>query len=128
MSKSGHDHSSPLYHHEAIPYPIRRGDYLDHQASTYALAENAVQEGRFDDAVELGRYTVREAVEAHELFRDWIPEISDFIRANGVDDATLNADTTRVTDLLALPDGVPFDPEAGWNAYVATIEAFAGAW
>lgn len=116
---------SPLVHHDNMGYAIRRGSYLDHAQSTYRLAEAALREGRFDDAAELGQYTVREAVEAHELFRDWIAEIPTYMRGKGIDEATIGAEEARLGELLRFDDGTPFDPEAGWTAYEASITAFA---
>lgn len=63
---------NPLVLHEAIGYEIRQSHYLEYAMSTFTLAEQAVKEGRFSDAARLGNYTTREAVEAHELYRDWI--------------------------------------------------------
>ncbi|MFT3730658.1 MAG: hypothetical protein QM780_04420 [Hyphomicrobium sp.] len=127
MSVNDDDSDSPLVYHEAIGYQIRRGSYLDHSASTYTLAENAVRDGRFHDAAELGRYTVREAVEAHELYRDWIIEIRAFLDQRGVDRKTIDADEKRIRDLIKLDADIDFDPEAGWKSYNAAIEAFASA-
>lgn len=127
MSGIDSDDGSPLVHHEAIGYKIRRGGYLDHALSTYALAEEAVREGRFQAASELGKYTVREAVEAHELYRDWIIEIRAFLEQRGVAREVVDVEERRVRDLLKLESDVEFDPESGWKCYVATIEAFASA-
>ena len=48
MTAKADNDASPLVHHEAIGYEIRRGGYLEHAASTYTLAEMAVREGRFE--------------------------------------------------------------------------------
>lgn len=117
----------PLVHHEAIGYEIRSGGYLEHAASTYALAATAISEGRFQDAVQLGRYTVREAVEAHELYRDWIVEIRAFLKSRGAAEDVIDRDEGRIRDLIKLDNGAAFDPEAGWASYNAAIDAFAAA-
>ena len=119
--------ASPLVHHEAIGYEIRRGGYLDHAASTYVLADKALAEGRFQDAAELARYTIREAVEAHELYRDWIVEIRAFLEARGVATQVIDAEERRIRDLVKNADGTEFDPEAGWARYNALIEACASS-
>lgn len=117
----------PLVHHDAIGYQVRRGGYLEHATSTYTLAEHAVRDGRFSDAAELGRYTVREAVEAHELFRDWIARIPRYMAERGVPGEAIAEDEARIAALLRSPDGSTFDPDAGWAAYIEGIEAFASA-
>ncbi len=127
MSAREREPSSPLVMHEAIGYEIRRGNYLEHAASTYTLAAAAIVEGRFQDAIDLGRYTVREAVEAHELYRDWIVEIKGYLRERGVSEDMIASEERRIRDLLKFDDGGEFDAEAGWASYNATIEAFAAA-
>lgn len=127
MSTTPEARLSPLMHHEAIGYEIRRGGYLEHAASTYTLAEKAVREARYDAAAVLGRYTIREAVEAHELYRDWIVGIREFLRSRGVGAERIEAGEQRVRDLLVLDDGTAFDPDAGWASYTAAIEAFSAA-
>lgn len=127
MSDNSTDGTSPLVRHEAIGYDIRRGGYLEHAASTYAMAGQAVRDGRFQHASDLGRYTVREAVEAHELYRDWIVEIRGYLIAKGIAATTIDAEERRIRDLLRLDGEVAFDPEAGWASYTANIEAFAAA-
>lgn len=118
---------SPLVHHEAIGYEIRRGGYLEHAVSTYRLAETAIKARRFQDALELGRYTIREAVEAHELYRDWIVEIRAYLEGRGVSLSVIDAEERRIRDLLKFDNGVEFDAEAGWASYNMAIEAFAAA-
>lgn len=127
MQKTSDDQTSPLVLHEAIGYKIRRGGYLEQAASTYTLAHDAINEGRFEDAIELARYTIREAVEAHELYRDWIIEIKAFLEGRGVSKDVIDQEEQRIRGLLKFDDGVAFDPEAGWASYNAAIEACAAA-
>jgi len=115
----------PLRHHPAIGANIRAGAYGDHAASTYALAEAAAREGRGQDAAELARYTVQEALEAYELFTAWCREVPDFIAGRGVAPERLAADAARLAALWAGPDGAAFDGAAGWARYTGLIEAFA---
>ena len=70
---------------------------------------------------------VREAIEAHELYRDWIVEIRSYLIAKGVAATTIDAEERRIRDLLKLDGMVAFDPEAGWASYTANIGAFAAA-
>ena len=118
---------SPLEHHPGLGYRIRKGSWTDHQVSTYTLAETALAEGRFDDARELGRYTVREALEAHELYRDWLVQTEEFLLDSGVSAADMATEIERIAALLVLPDGSPFDAEAGWRAYEELIDRFSSA-
>lgn len=119
--------SSPLQTHPGLGYRIRKGTWLDHQVSTYTLAEQAIAGHRFGDAGELGRYTIREALEAHELYRDWLAQTEAFILDRGVSQEDMAAEQDRIARLLTLPDGAAFDPEAGWATYTGLIEQFATA-
>ncbi|RJG09020.1 hypothetical protein D3879_24680 [Pseudomonas cavernicola] len=119
--------SGPLRWHDAIGYEIRRGDYLEHSTSTYTLAEEALKARRFSDAEQLGRYTIRESVEAHELYRDWIVEIKKYVLDRGVSEGTLSEEEARIKDLLKHDNGEDFDAEAGWESYKSEIESFAVA-
>ncbi len=119
--------TSPLQTHAGLGYRIRKGTWADHQISTYTLAEQAIAEHRFQDAGELGRYTIREALEAHELYRDWLAQTEQFIIDGGVSRTDMDGEQTRIAELLRLPDGATFDPEAGWQAYTDLIESFSSA-
>jgi hypothetical protein len=119
--------SSPLEMHTGLGYRIRKGGWRDHETSSYVLAEQAIAENRFEDACELGRYTIREALEAHELYRDWLVQTEAFLLAGGVGEDIVNAEQMRVAELLKLPNGASFDAEAGWQQYTDEIERFADA-
>jgi hypothetical protein len=105
--------------------PARIGALAEKARSTYALAREALKGGRPQEAARLGRHTVEEAREAYELYRDWIGEIRDFLTAEGLAATDLAVDERRLTDLLRLEDGRPFDLDAGWRNYIARIEDFA---
>lgn len=113
--------------HPGLGYAIRKGGWRDHQTSTYSLAERAIADGRFADAEELGRYTVREAMEAHELYRDWLAQTVDFLLAGGVSVNDVAAEQNRIAEILKLPDGSAFDADQGWNDYRDLIDRFAAA-
>ena len=107
--------SGPLVHHPEIGARVRAGAYGDHAASTYALAKDAMGEGRGADAAELARYTVQEALEAYELFTAWNRDIPDFLAGRGVAPETIAAEAARLAGLLTGPDGTRFDGDAGWR-------------
>lgn len=127
VSLGGTGSNSPLEHHAGLGYAIRKGGWSEHQKSTYTLAEEAVAEGQFSDARELGRYTVREALEAHELYRDWLEQTAEFLLKGGVNADDLAIEQARISELLKLPDGSAFDPEQGWQEYMNLIDRFSDA-
>ncbi|MBO6554302.1 MAG: hypothetical protein JJ926_12970 [Roseitalea sp.] len=118
--------TGPLVWHEGTGYEIRAGSYADHATSTYTLAERAIADGRFGDAAELAQYTIREALEAFELFTQWTGEIPNYMLHHGVSADDLAEDEKRIGRLLACENGQPFDGAAGWDQYnrliTSTIE------
>lgn len=118
---------SPLQQHDGLGYRIRAGSWHDHQTSTYTLAERALAEGRFRDAEDLGRYTIQEALEAHELYRDWLEQTAAFIAEGGITKTAIANEQARISELLKLPDGTAFDAEKGWSDYTGLIDKFATA-
>ena len=106
---------------------VRAGDPSSQGASTYRLAAAAVGEGRFEQAEELGRFTVEEARESLELYPGFVTRAIDFMLQEGVPPETVRSEERRVLSLLTLPDGTPFDLQRGWSAYLASIEAFREA-
>jgi hypothetical protein len=117
----------PLVWHDLLEQRVRRGAWADQQRSTYRLAAEALKEGRHADAEELARFTIEEAVEGHEIYRDMMALIPDYLRRHGVGAEVLEEEIARLRELTALPDGRPLDAEAGWAAYKQLIEAFAEA-
>jgi len=121
------DRDGPLRLHPALGYRIRAGSWKDHERSTYDLCLEAIAEQRWDDAIALAEYTIHEATEPHELYRDWIPQIRDFLVRNGVAETDVERDEAALLERLRQPDGTPFDPEAGWRATCAHTDAVIAA-
>ncbi|WP_425417674.1 hypothetical protein [Oricola indica] len=111
----------PLVWHEGTGYEIRAGSYADHATSTYTLAERAIIDGRFDDAAKLAEYTIREALEAFELFTQWIVDIPQYMRERGVSAGDLADDEERIRRLLAHENEERFDGAVCWNEYQRLI-------
>lgn len=108
--------------HRGLGQRVRKGSWRDHQSSTYDLAQSAMTEGRFQDAAELAGYTIQEALEPHELYRDWIPEIRSFLSEGGVGEAEIAADEAGLLETLRWDDGTAFDAEIGWDQFCDLIE------
>jgi hypothetical protein len=106
---------------------VRTGDPTSQGTSTYRLAADAVREGRFTRAEELGRFTTEEAREGIELYPLFAERARDFMLREGVPEETVAAEEERILDLLRLPAGAAFDLERGWSEHVGAVEAFAAA-
>ncbi len=114
----------PLVHHDGFGGLVRHGGWDEQAISTFRLAAQAFEDGRFEDAADLARYTVEEAVEGHEIYGMGIESVPEYMRAHGVDDAVIEDEVRQIKALLDMPDGTPFDPEAGWQAYRDLIDRF----
>jgi hypothetical protein len=103
---------------------IRLGNWEDQKISTYRKIREALEDGRWDDAAELGNYFVDEARVCFAIYRTWIPDLSAFLRENGVSREDVDAANAEITSKLALPDGAPWDPYRQWHAFVTEVEEF----
>lgn len=105
-----------------------RADPLETQGwSTYWVAGSALQEGRFDEAAELGRFTIEESREARELYPVFLERARDFMTREGVPKEELDRVEALVLREIRLPDGTEFDLEAGWRSFEEAIGGFEGA-
>ncbi|HEV8421428.1 MAG TPA: hypothetical protein VGR13_08750 [Actinomycetota bacterium] len=105
----------------------RTGSWQELAVSTFREAARAARDGRFDDAEALGRYTVEEAREAHELYPLFVAGARRFLLREGVPPDVLDQEERRILSNLRLPDGSSFDFERGWNEFTAAVEGFAEA-
>lgn len=112
----------PLVFNEAIGNDVRRGSYTALGVSTYTLANDALNQGRFEDAAELARYTIQEAQEAFDLFTEWSAEIPQYLRERDVSKEFLDETENRISRLLHGKEGDPFDAYAGWKSYKGLID------
>lgn len=119
--------SGPIQDDRGPGRGVRVGDLLGQGTSTYRLAARAVEEGRFQEAAELGRFTVEEAREGYELYPLFVERAREFLMQEGMPPERLSAAEARILANLRLPGGADFDFEEGWSVYVSAIDAFAAA-
>ena len=119
--------TGPLVDDPVVGHPVRAGGLADHAASSYALAAAALDEGRVADAAALARHTVDEAREGYELYALWTGQIRDYLAAEGVEEALIEAGAARLGALLADDAGEPFDIHRGWAAYSTAIDEVEAA-
>ena len=100
------------------------GSVVDQGESSYRRASRALDEERFEDAAQLGRYTVEEAREGHELYAAWREQTRRYLLREGVAEDVVAAEEARLAELLRLADGTPFDAMARWAEYNSLIDAF----
>lgn len=113
--------------HKGLGYRVRGGALKDQQYSTYDLCEAAIRNGRWDDAIDLAEYTIHEATEPQELYRDWIPLVRAYILRHGIDEETVSREEATLLDGFSSPNGTAFDAEAGWRKTSFLVEEAVAA-
>jgi hypothetical protein len=107
-----------------LGHPAPAGPIAAQGESNYRRAARALDAGRFEDAASLGRYTIEEAREGHELYAAWRDQIRRYLVREGVSPEIVAAEDVRLGDLLRLDDGAPFDAARRWADYNSLIDAF----
>ncbi|MBT3926274.1 MAG: hypothetical protein HOF33_04745 [Rhodospirillaceae bacterium] len=100
------------------------GALIEQGESSYRRAARALAAGRFEDAAQLGRYTVEEAREGHELYAAWRDQTRRYLLREGVAEKVVAAEQARLAGLLRLDDGAPFDADQRWAEFKGLIDAF----
>jgi hypothetical protein len=108
----------------ALGRRVRLGSWEDQKISTFRKIRQAIEEGRWDDAAELGNYFVDEAKVCFAIYRQWIPDLNAFLAENGVPKEDLDAVNAEIVAKLDLPDGHPWDPFRQWHDFVTQVEEF----
>ena len=113
-----------LRYHRLLGGLVRTGTWQDQGVSTFRAAARAIDEARFDDAAALGRYTVEESGEGHELYPQFIEEARAFLLGEGLPASVLDREEERIAANLRMPDGSDFDFERSWSEFTAAIDEF----
>lgn len=100
---------------------FRRGSPSELERSTHAVAIEAIEEGRFDDAAALAAYVIEEGTEPQEVYVAWVEAIPEFLIRNGVPREAVEAEIARITALLSPDEDNPLDFEPGWDRYKELI-------
>jgi hypothetical protein len=110
---------------EVLGRRVRSGDWEDQAVATYDKILAALDEGRFADAAELADFFVDEAAVIHSIYRDWIPQLIEFLEGRGVGEDELAEVNEGILALLRLPDGRPFHARRLWGELQAAVREFA---
>jgi hypothetical protein len=102
---------------------VRTGDWADQAVSTITKIREVLDEagddfgpkaGRREVAAELVDSFMEEAKVIYLIYRVWTEGFLDWLRAQGVTDAEVDAELESLARLLAYPDGTPLDAKARW--------------
>lgn len=109
--------------HPVLGRAIRGGDWTEQGVATSRLVVEAMARGDVAEGIRLARYFVTEAEVCHRLYRRWIPDLRGFLGDRGVPAGELAEVEARVSALLVLPDGTPWDAGRVWADLLARVEA-----
>ena len=102
---------------EVLGRRVRLGSWQDQKISTYRKIREAVADARWDDAADLADYFIDEASVCFILYRQWISDLSGFLRREGVPAEEVDAVNVDIVGKIALPDGSPWKPHKHWDSF-----------
>jgi len=111
---------------ELLGRRVRAGSWDDQKISTYHKIREALVAERWDTAAALANYFVDEANVCYSLYRQWIPDLNNYLRAHEVAPGDLDAINARITALLTLPDGRPWHAQRQWDSLLDAVQRFVG--
>jgi hypothetical protein len=117
-------HGDAVVFSEVLGRRIRAGDWSDQQISTYDKVRQALEEGNFALAAELGDFFADEAAIIYDIYRGWVPPLIDYLRDRGLSEEELTALNERILALLTLPDGRAFNARQQWAEFQERIRNF----
>jgi len=94
---------------------MRTGDWEDQVIPTVTKIEDAIRDGRLEDAAQLIDYFMEEAKIVQAIYSVWYPGFQEWLVEQGVGPEELDAEIDRLSKLLAMPDGTPFEPFGLWE-------------
>jgi hypothetical protein len=101
---------------EEIGKRVRSGTWPDQAISTVQKIEEALHEGRSEIAAELVDYFMEEAKVCYAIYALWFRGFVDWLDQQGVPSQERDAELARLAQLMAFPDGEPFEPTSRWRA------------
>jgi len=102
---------------EELGHFVRADEWATQGQSSYVLAVRALEEGRDTDAVALARMTAQEALEAYELYAQWLTQLPELLSRAGLPNSELAKLGFDPVDARATLD-------AGWRDYLFLIDEF----
>lgn len=112
---------------ELLGRRVRMGDWQDQKISTYQKIRERLDEGEWDNAAELEAYFIDEANVCFTLYRQWIGDLTGFLRDHGVESSVIDARNAQHQELARLPDGSPWQPRRHWDRFLAEMQAVTAA-
>jgi len=112
---------------ELLGRRVRMGTWEDQKIATYQKIAEALEAENWDNAAELESYFIDEANVCFSIYRQWIPDITGFLKSKGVDAATIEARNQQLQEVATLPDGSPWNPRQHWDRFLSEMRAVSAA-
>jgi hypothetical protein len=112
---------------ELLGRRVRMGDWQDQKISTYQKILDAVDRGDWDNAAQLASYFVDEANVCFTLYRQWIGDLTGYLREHDDDEAIIQARNAQHAQVAKLPDGSPWQPRRHWDRFLNEIQDVTAA-
>jgi hypothetical protein len=96
---------------------VRVGDWQDQKISTYEKIREALASNRLEEAAAFIDFFVDEADVIFNIFRQFIPDLNEFLLRRGVSKVEITEVNARLLGLLTLPDGRPFISRRLWDEF-----------
>ena len=114
-----------IAHEPFLGRDARTGPWAELARGTFRLARECADTGRGNEAAELLRVAVLEAEELHDIYGRWPQQVLEWLRDQGVTDAELTAQLTRLRTLIG--DDAMDAFEEGWDRYLTLTNRAAAA-
>lgn len=109
-------------HSELTGRKARMGSFEDQRRSTWDKLSEAIAAHDEEAALELAEFVLDgECRFIFDLLTGWADDLRRLLEERGVPEEELRAQTERLAQLLAFPDGEPYDPGVGWEAVTEAV-------
>jgi hypothetical protein len=104
---------------------VRTGDWQDQAVSTTTKIRESIDDGEWELAAQLIDYWMEEAKVVYVIYQVWDEGFVSYLRGKGLEDAEIDGEIERLRELLAFPDGGPFETTPRWEALAAAAGLLA---
>jgi hypothetical protein len=115
-------------HSELTGRKARIGSFEDQRRSTWDKLGEAIAARDEEAALELSEFALDgECRFIFDLLTGWADDLRRLLAERGAPEEELREHTEQLAQLLAFPDGAPYDPAAGWETLTAAVGWVTGA-
>jgi hypothetical protein len=100
---------------EEIGKRVRTGPWTDQAISTTKKILEAIALGQWEVAAQLVDYWMEEAKVVYVIYDVWTDGFSTWLTDQGVSKEELSTEMDRLRQLLAFPDGTPYEARSRWE-------------